>query len=61
MCNAYYNDNNSWRINPMFIAPKGALAAGYTCAASCADEGGTTGACRDLGGNLIPTQTDGVH
>lgn len=61
MCNAYYDDNDSWRINPMFIGPKGANAAGYTCATACANEGGTAGACRDLGGNLIPSQVDAIH
>jgi hypothetical protein len=61
MCNAYYDEASSWRINPMFIGGKPMLAAGYNCPAACADEAGTMGACRDLGGNPIPTQTDSVH
>jgi len=61
MCNAYYNEDASWRINPMFIGAKGVLAAGYNCPVACANEGGVAGACRDLGGNLIGPQTDSVH
>ena len=61
MCNAYYNDDDSWRINPMFIAPKGAFAAGYACPTGCVDEAGATVACRSIGGNPIPAQVDTVH
>ena len=61
MCNAYYNEDASWRINPMFIQPKGVLAAGYTCPTACANEAGVGGACRDLGGNLIPAQSDSTN
>jgi phosphoserine phosphatase len=61
MCSAYYNEEASWRINPMFILPKGVLAAGYTCSSACANETGVAGACRDLGGNPIPNQTDVVY
>jgi hypothetical protein len=60
MCSAYYNDNDSWRINPMFIGPK-AAASPYACATACKDEAGLAGPCRDLAGNLIPMQTDVAH
>jgi phosphoserine phosphatase len=62
MCHAYYNENDSWRINPMFIQPKAVLAAGYNCPVSaCKDENGASTPCRDLGGNVIPVQVDSVH
>ena len=61
MCNAYYDEDDSWRINPMFIGAKPMLAAGYACPTGCADENGVKGACRDLGGNPIPPQVDSIH
>lgn len=61
MCSAYYDEDDSWRINPMFIRPKAALAAGYACATACVNEAGVAGQCRDLGGNPIPAQVDSVH
>ncbi|MDB4956576.1 MAG: uncharacterized protein JWO36_4145 [Myxococcales bacterium] len=61
MCSAYYDDNDSWRINPMFIGPK-AVASPYSCpTTACRDENGATLACRDLGGNIIPIENDTVH
>jgi len=61
MCNAYYNEHDRWRVNPMFIAPKSA-GSPYSCAASaCKNEQGVSGACRDLGSNIIPNQDDTVH
>jgi phosphoserine phosphatase len=58
MCNAFYNETKSWLVNPMFIKPKPLLPAGYTCASACGTEAGEPGACRDLGGNLIPHEDD---
>ena len=60
MCNAFNDEADSWRINPMFIGPKGTLAAGYTCSAAFTTETGTAAAARDLGGNLIPNQVDAI-
>ncbi|MFT3699975.1 MAG: haloacid dehalogenase-like hydrolase [Kofleriaceae bacterium] len=59
MCNAFYNESNSWVVNPMFIDPK-ATAADYTCGTGCVDEAGATVACRDLGGNPIANQVDAI-
>ncbi len=62
MCSAYYNEGDSWRINPMFIGPKAVLTAGYACSTTaCKDENGVSTPCRDLGGNIIPPQADTVH
>jgi hypothetical protein len=61
MCHAYYNEHDTWRINPIFIGPKAALTAPYSCATAFTDETGAPGASRDEGGNLIPDQTDSVH
>jgi phosphoserine phosphatase len=60
MCNAFNNEDDSWRINPMFIGAKGTLAAGYTCSAAFTTETGTGAAARDLGGNLIANQVDAI-
>jgi hypothetical protein len=60
MCNAFNDEADSWRINPMFIGPKGTLAAGYTCSAAFTTEAGTAAAARDLGGNLIANQIDAI-
>jgi phosphoserine phosphatase len=60
MCNAFNDEADSWRINPMFIGPKGTLAAGYTCSAAFTMETGTAAAARDLGGNLIANQVDAI-
>jgi phosphoserine phosphatase len=61
MCNAYDNDNDSWRINPMFILPKGP-ASPYPCpTTACKDENGAPIPCRDLGANIIKVQTDTAH
>ncbi len=62
MCQAYNNEGNSWRINPMFILPKAALTTPYACATNaCKDENLASIPCRDLGGNIIGPQTDAVH
>ena len=62
MCQAYDNDGDSWRVNPMFIGPKAALTTPYACATSaCKDENGGSVPCRDMGGNIIPPQNDIAH
>ncbi len=60
MCHAYYNANDQWRVNPMFIRPRTSVS-GYNCAVdACKNEAGTPGPCRDDGGNIIPNQLDSV-
>lgn len=62
MCYAYSNEQDAWRINPMFIAPKAMLAGSYPCSTSaCKSSNGTSGPCRDEAGNVIPDQMDRVH
>ena len=62
MCHAYYNENDSWRVNPMFIEPKAARTSPYPCSTSTfTNEDGTTGPSRDEGGNVIPDQQDVAH
>jgi phosphoserine phosphatase len=62
MCHAFYNSNDSWRVNPMFIEPKAVFSAGYNCSVdACKNETGVAGPCRDDAGNVIPNQVDSVH
>jgi haloacid dehalogenase-like hydrolase len=62
MCYAYFNEQGSWRINPMFLAPKSMLAGSYPCATSaCKSSSGAPGPCHDEAGNVIPDQTDKVY
>ncbi len=62
MCHAYYNANDQWRINPMYIQPRSPVAAGFNCSIdACKNESGTPGPCRDDAGNIIPHQDDAVH
>lgn len=62
MCHAYYNEGNSWRVNPMFIGPKAALATPYPCSTTaCKDENLASVPCRDSAGNIIPPQIDTAH
>jgi 2-hydroxy-3-keto-5-methylthiopentenyl-1-phosphate phosphatase len=59
MCNAYGNAGGSWIVNPMFIAPRAALAAGYACSTNaCKDMFGMKVPCMDEAGNVIPDQKD---
>jgi hypothetical protein len=62
MCYAYLNEQNTWRVNPMFIEPKAMFAGGYPCSTSaCLDSAGASGPCRDESGNVIPDQVDSVY
>lgn len=61
MCHGYYNSHDTWRINPMFIQPKGMKSSPYACDTSCKDESGASTPCRDDAGNIIPKQDDLVH
>jgi phosphoserine phosphatase len=62
MCHAFYNANDSWRVNPMFIEPKAVFSSGYSCSVdACKDAAGVSGACHDDAGNVIPNQIDSVH
>jgi 2-hydroxy-3-keto-5-methylthiopentenyl-1-phosphate phosphatase len=59
MCNAYANAGGSWLVNPMFIAPRAELAAGYACSTTaCKDMGGAKVPCVDENGMTIPDQKD---
>ena len=61
MCNAYANAGGTWLINPMFMAPRGELAAGYACSTTaCKDKFGMKVACVDESGKVIPDQKDTV-
>jgi hypothetical protein len=62
MCHAYYNEHDTWRVNPMFIEPKAAKATPYPCSTTAfVDETGASLPTRDEGGNIIPDQDDAVH
>lgn len=59
MCNAYYNGDTKWIVNPMFIQPKAKQANPYPCSTTaCKNAAGTPGACLDENGNVIPDQED---
>ncbi len=62
MCFAYRNENDAWRVNPMFIEPRAARATPYPCSTTaCLAADGTPGPCRDEQGQIIPDQLDAVH
>jgi phosphoserine phosphatase len=61
MCHAYYDENDSWLVNPMFIEPKSMKSSPYACSGAFVDEHGGAGPSRDEGGNVIPDQADTVH
>ncbi len=62
MCHAYYNSNDQWRVNPMFIAPRPMATSPFACSVdACKNEQGVAGPCRDDAGNIIPNQVDAVH
>ncbi len=59
MCHSFYNANDTWRVNPMFIQPKAKKTSAYPCSTTaCKDEAGTAGPCRDDAGNIIPDQLE---
>jgi phosphoserine phosphatase len=59
MCHAYYNSNDGWRINPMFIQPKLMKSSAYTCSTSCYN--GSATPCFDDANNVIPNEPDTVY
>jgi phosphoserine phosphatase len=59
MCHAYYNSQGTWRINPMFIQPKPAQTAPYTCSTKCMN--GLDTPCTDDANKVIADQADTVH
>lgn len=62
MCNAYFDEDDKWLVNPMFIEPKDKQDEPYDC-----DENGrieeddSTGPLHDSQGNPIPDQEDAVY
>jgi phosphoserine phosphatase len=58
MCHAFLDENDSWRVNPMFILPKAKKTSAYTCSTSYANEAGVAGPVRDEAANLIPDQLE---
>lgn len=62
MCNAYNDAADSWRINPMFLEPKGKRASDYACSTTaCSDATGAGVACTDELGHAIPDEADVVY
>jgi phosphoserine phosphatase len=59
MCHAYYNSLDSWRVNPMFIAPKSMKTSQYACSTTCMNGLGIP--CLDDTNNIIPNQNDSVY
>jgi phosphoserine phosphatase len=61
MCYAYDNEDDSWRVNPMFIQPRAQQTAPYPCStAGCKLADGTAVPCLDESGDVIPDQQDTV-
>jgi phosphoserine phosphatase len=59
MCNAFYNSNDTWRVNPMFIAPKTKKLTAYPCStAGFKNEGGTGVPLRDDANNIVANQLE---
>src|SRR6185503_3204830 len=62
MCNAYFNEDGNWLVNPMFIYPKAQQVALYPCSTTaCKDAGGASVPCLDSKGDPIPDQADIVY
>ena len=61
-CYAYNNEDDSWRVNPMFIEPRAAKTSPYACSTTaCVGPDGVGGPCFDEQGDVIPDQLDTAH
>ncbi|HEY5921359.1 MAG TPA: haloacid dehalogenase-like hydrolase, partial [Kofleriaceae bacterium] len=59
MCNAFYNANDTWRVNPMFILPRAKKTSPYPCGtAGFKSEGGTGVPIRDDANNVVGDQLE---
>jgi phosphoserine phosphatase len=59
MCNAWYNANSGWRVNPMFIGAKPKKTSAYPCSTTgFKTEGGTGAPVRDDAQNIVPDQLE---
>lgn len=62
MCNAYFNEDGKWLVNPMFIEPKDQQKEPYACSTEGRiEEDGSKGPLADSKGNPIPDQEDSVY
>jgi phosphoserine phosphatase len=59
MCNGFYNANDTWRVNPMFIQPRAKKTTPYPCSTTgFKSEAGPGLAMRDDANNVIPDQLE---
>ena len=59
MCNAFYNANDTWRVNPMFILPRAKKTSAYPCSTTAfKSENGTGVPLRDDANNVVPNQLE---
>lgn len=59
MCNAFYNANDQWRVNPMFIQPRPKKTTAYPCSTTgFKTEAGPGIPLRDEANNIIPDQLE---
>jgi hypothetical protein len=59
MCHGFYNANDTWRVNPMFIAPRAKKTSPYPCSTTgFKTEGGAGIPLRDDANNVIPDQLE---
>jgi phosphoserine phosphatase len=59
MCRGFYNENNTWRVNPMFILPRAKKTSPYPCSTTgFKSEGGAGLPMRDDAYNVIADQLE---
>jgi phosphoserine phosphatase len=59
MCNAFYNANDTWRVNPMFIQPRAKKTSAYPCSTTgFKSEGGAGVPLRDDANNVVGDQLE---
>lgn len=61
MCNAYFDADGKWVINPMFIDPKPQMSGEYQCATAHTNPDGTKSPAQAADGKVIPDQHDTVY
>lgn len=62
MCKAYFDEDDKWLVNPMFIEPKDKQDKMYDCDQNGRiEEDDSTGPLLDSKGNPIPDQEDKVY
>jgi hypothetical protein len=62
MCFAYHNEDGSWLVNPMFIAPRARRTTPFPCSTTaCKSPEGVSVPCLDEKNAIIPDQYDRAY